>query len=61
MGEVRRRLSTIPGELRGYLTVVPEARWLKDSAHLKSLLDNTTEHYAEHMAELGAVLTAARR
>jgi len=61
MAEVRRRLSTIPGELRGYLTVVPEARWLKDSAHLKSLLDNTTEHYAEHMAELGAVLTAARR
>ena len=61
MAEVRRRFSTIPGELRGYLTVVPEARWLKDSAHLKSLLDNPTEHYAEHMAELGAVLTAARR
>ena len=36
------------GELRGYLTVVPEARWLKDSAHLKSLLGNTTEHYDEN-------------
>jgi hypothetical protein len=61
MAEVRRRLSTVPGELRGYLTVVPEARWLKDSAHLKSLLGNTTEHYADHMPELRAVLAAAGR
>ena len=61
MAEVRRRLSTVPGELRGYLTVVPEARWLKDSAHLKSLLGNTTEHYDEHMPELRAVLAAAGR
>ncbi len=57
--EVRRRFSTMPGELRGYLTVVPETRWLKDSAHLKSLLSNTTEHYAEHAPDLRAVLAAA--
>ena len=61
MTEVRHRFSTIPGELRGYLTVVPEARWLKDSAHLKSLLGNTTEHYDDHTADLEAVLAAAGR
>ena len=61
MAEVRHRFATLPGELRGYLTVVPETRWLKDSAHLKSLLGNTTEHYDEHMADLRAVLAAAGR
>ena len=59
--EVRLRFSTLPGELRGYLTVVPEARWLKDSDHLKSLLGNTTEHYTDHEADLRAVLAAAGR
>jgi len=61
MAEVRKRFATLPGELRGYLTVVPEARWLKDSAHLKSLLGNTTEHYGDHMADLQAILAAAGR
>jgi hypothetical protein len=61
MADVRSRFSTMPGELRGYLTVVPETRWLKDSDHLKSLLGNTTEHYADHEAELRAVLAAAGR
>jgi hypothetical protein len=61
MAEVRRRFTELPGELRGYLTVVPETRWLKDPAHLKSLLGNTTEHYADHEADLRAVLDAAGR
>jgi hypothetical protein len=61
MDELRHRFSTLPGELRGYLTVVPETRWLKDSAHLKSLLCNTTEHYADHEPELRSVLAAAGR
>jgi len=61
MAEVRRRFAAIPGELRGYLTVVPETRWLKDSARFQSLLGNTTEHYAEHEAELRAILAAAGR
>ena len=61
MAELRDRYATLPGELRGYLTVVPETRWLKDSAHVKSLLGNTTEHYAEHVGELQASLTAAGR
>ncbi len=29
MAELRERFATQPGELRGYLTVVPETRWLK--------------------------------
>ncbi len=61
LAEVRRRFSTMPGELRGYLTVVPETRWLKNPDHLRSLLGNTTEHYAEHEADLRAVLAAAGR
>ena len=61
MAEVRARFSTMPGELRGYLTVVPETRWLKDADHLKTLLENTTEHYAEHEPELRAILAAAGR
>ena len=61
LAEVRRRFAEIPGELRGYLTVVPETRWLKDANHLKSLLQNTTEHYDDHAADLRAVLAAAGR
>ena len=29
MAELRERFRTIPGQMRGYLTVVPETRWLK--------------------------------
>jgi hypothetical protein len=59
LSEVRRRFASMPGELRGYLTVIPESRWLKDPARLRSLLGNTTEHYAEHMPDLQAILAAA--
>lgn len=58
--EVRRRFRTVPGELRGYLTVVPEARWLKDADMLRYYLDETTEHYVGHAPDLEAVLDAAR-
>ena len=61
MSEVRRRFAEMPGELRGYLTVVPETRWLKDPSRLESLLANTSDHYAEHMPDLAAILTAAGR
>ncbi len=61
MEEIRQRFSTLPGELRGYLTVVPETRWLKDSAHLRSLLGNTSEHYEEHLPDLRAILASAGR
>jgi|ERR1035437_665695 uncharacterized damage-inducible protein DinB len=61
MAELRERFRTWPGELRGYLTVVPETRWLKNDRHLKSLLGNTTEHYEDHVADLRAILAAAGR
>ncbi|TAK01746.1 MAG: ClbS/DfsB family four-helix bundle protein [Chloroflexota bacterium] len=57
--EVRRRLTTVPGELRGYLTVVPETRWIKNDEYLRYFLDETIEHYAEHAGDLEAVLAAA--
>jgi hypothetical protein len=60
LDEVRRRLRTVPGELRGYLTVVPEARWLKHADHLRYFLDETIDHYADHDDDLEAVLNAAR-
>lgn len=59
MAEVRRRLREIPGELRGYLTVVPESRWVKHTDHLRFFVDETIDHYAEHTPDLEAILEAA--
>jgi hypothetical protein len=59
MAEVRRRLAEVPGELRGYLTVVPETRWLKHADHLRFFVDETIDHYADHAADLEAILDAA--
>jgi len=58
MAEVRRRLQTVPGELRGYLTVVPESRWIKHADNLRFFLDETIEHYADHASDLEAILEA---
>ena len=60
LGELRDRFRTVPGQLRGYLTVVPEARWLKHADHVRFFSAETTEHYADHRADLEAVLAAAR-
>lgn len=60
MATVRERLRTVPGELRGYLTVVPEARWLKDADTLQYFLDETIDHYADHRPDLDAILEVAR-
>jgi hypothetical protein len=59
MAEVRRRLAEVPGELRGYLTVVPETRWLKHADHLRFFVDETIDHYADHTGDLEAILDAA--
>jgi hypothetical protein len=59
MVEVRRRFREVPGELRGYLTVVPETRWVKHADNLEFFLEETTEHYADHLADLEAILEAA--
>jgi hypothetical protein len=45
--EVRQEFARVAGELRGFLTVVPETRWVK------------IEHYEEHRPELAAILGAA--
>jgi hypothetical protein len=59
--ELRERFSSVPGQLRGYLTVVPETRWLKNADYQRFFYEETTEHYQEHLSDLEAVLEAARR
>lgn len=58
--EVRQEFARVAGELRGYLTVVPETRWLKHAGHQRFFYEETTEHYEDHRADLEAVLAAAR-
>ena len=57
--EVRRRFEMIPGELRGYLTVVPESRWLKHADNQAFFFEETTRHYEAHAEDLRAILDAA--
>ena len=57
--ELRRRFREQPGELRGTLTVVPEARWIKHSTHMETFVSETLDHYEGHEPELDAVLAAA--
>jgi len=58
--EVRDEFVRVAGELRGFLTVVPEARWIKNSDHQRFFIDETLDHYEEHRADLDAILAAAR-
>ena len=58
LSEVRARFRGTAGELRGYLTVVPESRWIKHPTHQGYFFGETTGHYEEHMPELRAVLAA---
>jgi hypothetical protein len=59
LAELRETFQTQPGELRGYLTVVPETRWLKHADHLRAISEETLDHYEGHTAELKAILEAA--
>jgi len=59
--EVRARLTHVPGELRGYLTVVPETRWVKNATFREFFIAETLDHYADHEADLAAILAAAGR
>jgi hypothetical protein len=58
-GEVRQRAAALPGELRGYLTVVPEARWVKHPVFGPFFEDELLDHYADHEADLRVILAAA--
>jgi hypothetical protein len=57
--EVRRRAREVPGELRGYLTVVPEARWVKHPVLGPYFEGELLDHYSDHEADLRAILAAA--
>jgi Mycothiol maleylpyruvate isomerase N-terminal domain len=56
--EVRAEFERVSGELRGYLTVVPEARWIKDADNQRFFIDETLDHYDEHRPDLDAILAA---
>jgi hypothetical protein len=60
MAELRGLMREIPGDYRGYLTVVPETRWLKHPDFLRFFLDESTDHYEAHAADLEAVLDSVR-
>jgi hypothetical protein len=60
MGDVRDEFIRVAGELRGFLTVVPESRWIKNAENQKSFVEETLDHYDEHRADLDAILGAAR-
>ena len=57
--EVRDEFRRVAGELRGFLTVVPETRWLKNADQQRFFYEETTEHYEEHAQDLAAILAAA--
>ena len=57
--ELRDEFARVAGELRGFLTVVPETRWLKNADQQRFFYEETTEHYEEHTADLAAILAAA--
>jgi hypothetical protein len=58
IAEVRKQFRDTAGELRGYLTVVPESRWVKHSSHMEWFLGETIDHYEEHLPTLRAILEA---
>jgi len=59
LAELRSRYRSVPGELRGTLTVIPESRWIKHPDHLRWILDETLDHYADHRSDLDAILGQA--
>jgi hypothetical protein len=59
LDEVRQDFASVAGELRGFLTVVPETRWVKNADAQRFFFEETTEHYDDHKADLAAILDAA--
>jgi Mycothiol maleylpyruvate isomerase N-terminal domain len=56
--DVREAFMNVGGELRGFLTVVPESRWIKDGDNQRFMIDETLDHYDEHRKDLDAILAA---
>jgi hypothetical protein len=59
MDELRERFATLPDALRGALAVVPARRWPEDGDHRRYFRSETTDHYADHLADLAAILAEA--
>ena len=59
LDEVRQEFARVAGELRGFLTVVPETRWVKNADQQRFFHEETIEHYDDHKADLAAILEAA--
>ena len=60
MDDLREQFRTQPGELRGYLTVVPEARWLKHADHMERFDErDASTTTSDHLDDLAAILAAA--
>jgi hypothetical protein len=57
--DVRDEFIRVAGELRGFLTVVPESRWIKNAEIQRTFIEETLDHYEEHAADLAAILAAA--
>jgi hypothetical protein len=60
IGDLRDEFVRVAGELRGFLTVVPESRWIKNATNQRTFTDETLDHYEEHRADLDAIVAAAR-
>ena len=60
VADVRDEFSSVSGELRGFLTVIPESRWIKNAEVQRTFTDDTMDHYEEHLADLEAILAATR-
>jgi hypothetical protein len=58
VAEVREAFASVAGELRGFLTVVPETRWVKNADMQTFFHEETIEHYDDHRADLAAILAA---
>lgn len=61
MDDLRDRFGTLPGQLRSYLTAVPERRWLEHGDHQRFFLSETTAHYVDHLDDLAAILAVTGR
>ena len=59
LADVREEFSQVAGELRGFLTVVPESRWIKNAEAQRTFTEDTLDHYEDHRADLAAILAAA--
>ncbi len=59
LADIRDAFRQVGGELRGFLTVVPESRWIKNAEFQRTFTEETLDHYEEHRADLDAILAAA--